>query len=152
MRTLVLFCALFIFSGAAVQAQENLWKTLSKITYEKKFDDLLGFKVDVPVFGDETKALEGEIVEVSGYIVPVEGYKSHTEFVFSAYPYNMCFFCGGAGPETVMEVTSKEPVKYSTERIKLRGKLLLNSDDINRLMYVLVDAELVKGGMDSSGK
>jgi len=135
MRTLLLFCALFVFSGTVVQAQDtNLWKTLSKITYEKKFDELLGFKVDV--------------VEVSGYIVPVEGYKSHTEFVFSAYPYNMCFFCGGAGPETVMEVTSKEPVKYSTDRVKLRGKLLLNSDDINRLMYVLIDAELVKGGMD----
>lgn len=152
MRALLIICTIFVFSGSALQAQENLWKTLSKITYEKKFDELLGFKVDVPVFGDETKSLEGEIVEVSGYIVPVEGYKSHTEFVFSAYPYNMCFFCGGAGPETVMEVTSKEPVKYSTERIKLRGKLLLNSDDINRLMYVLVDAEVVKGAMDSSGK
>ncbi|MFT5998350.1 MAG: hypothetical protein ACI81P_000803 [Neolewinella sp.] len=152
MRALLIICAFFIFSGSALQAQENLWKTLSKITYEKKFDELLGFKVDVPVFGDDTKALEGEIVEVSGYIVPVEGYKSHTEFVFSAYPYNMCFFCGGAGPETVMEVTSKEPVKYSTERVKLRGKLLLNSDDINRLMYVLVDAEVIKGAMDSSGK
>jgi len=149
MRALLLFCALFFVSGTAVQAQDtNLWKTLSKITYEKKFDELLGFKVDVPVFGEGIKALEGEIVEVSGYIVPVEGYKSHTEFVFSAYPYNMCFFCGGAGPETVMEVTSKEPVKYSTERVKLRGKLLLNSDDINRLMYVLINAELVKGGMD----
>jgi hypothetical protein len=152
MRALLIICAIFVFSCSALQAQENLWKTLSKITYEKKFDELLGFKVDVPVFGDDTKALEGEIVEVSGYIVPVEGYKSHTEFVFSAYPYNMCFFCGGAGPETVMEVTSKEPVKYSTERIKLRGKLLLNSDDINRLMYVLVDAEMIKGAMDSSGK
>ena len=152
MRALLIICALFVFSGSALQAQENLWKTLSKITYEKKFDELLGFKVDVPIFGDDTKALEGEVVEVSGYIVPVEGYKSHTEFVFSAYPYNMCFFCGGAGPETVMEVTSKEPVKYSTERVKLRGKLLLNSDDINRLMYVLVDAEVIKGAMNSSGK
>ncbi|MEM1358901.1 MAG: hypothetical protein AAGF89_11915 [Bacteroidota bacterium] len=147
MRILLLICSLFLLGGTNLQAQEgNLWKTLSKITYEKKFDELLGFKVDVPVFSEKIEALEGEVVEVSGYIVPVEGYKSHTEFVFSAYPYNMCFFCGGAGPETVMEVTSSEPVKYSTERIKLRGKLILNSDDINRLMYILVDAELIKAG------
>jgi len=92
------------------------------------------------------------MVEVSGYIVPVEGYKSHTEFVFSAYPYNMCFFCGGAGPETVMEVTSTEPVKYSTERIKLRGRLTLNSDDINRLMYVLTEATVIKGSDEGAGK
>jgi len=149
MRVTLLLFALFLFAGSTATAQDtNLWKTLSKITYEKKFDELLGFKVDVPVFGNDIKALEGEMVEVSGYIVPVEGYKSHTEFVFSAYPYNMCFFCGGAGPETVMEVTSTEPVKYSTERVKLKGKLLLNSDDINRLMYVLIDATLVKDGTD----
>lgn len=147
MRTLLLALSILFAGSTAVQAQDgNLWKTLSKITYEKKFDDLLGFKVDVPVFGEDIKALEGKTVEVSGYIVPVEGYKSHTEFVFSAYPYNMCFFCGGAGPETVMEVSSSEPVKYSTERVKLRGTLALNSDDINRLMYILTDAELVKGG------
>ncbi len=146
MRTLLLSLSLFLLAGTAVQAQDtNLWKTLSKITYEKKFDELLGFKVDVPVFSQDIQDLEGKVVEVSGYIVPVEGYKSHTEFVFSAYPYNMCFFCGGAGPETVMEVTSVEPIKYSTERVKLRGKLTLNSDDINRLMYVLTEAELVKG-------
>ena len=147
MRTLFIALALFFFGSASANAQTtNLWQTLAKITYEKKFDDLLGFKVDVPVFSAEIKALEGKTVEVSGYIVPVEGYKSHTEFVFSAYPYNMCFFCGGAGPETVMEVTAVEPVKYSTERVRLRGTLTLNSDDINRLMYILTDAELVKGG------
>lgn len=142
-----LFIGLFLVFGlglmAQAQTQTNLWKTLAKITFEKKYDELLGFKVDVPVFSDEIKALEGEMVTISGYIVPVEGYKSHEEFVFSAYPYNMCFFCGGAGPETVMEVTASEPVKYSTERIVLRGKLLLNRDNINRLMYILVDAEPV---------
>jgi hypothetical protein len=39
-------------------------------------------------------------------------------------------------------------VKYSTDRVLLRGKLALNSDDINRLMYVLTDAKLVKDGAE----
>lgn len=119
----------------------NLWATLSRVTFEKQYDELLGFKVDMPVFSQAVEDLEGQIVEVEGYIVPVEGYRGHTEFVFSAYPYNMCFFCGGAGPETVMEVTAIEPVEYTVEKITLRGKLLLNDDNINRLMYILVDAE-----------
>jgi hypothetical protein len=142
----LIFGLFLIFATTTVvkaQTETNLWKTLAKVTFEKKYDDLLGFKVDVPVFADEIKELEAKEVIISGYIVPVEGYKSHNEFVFSAYPYNMCFFCGGAGPETVMEVTSLEPVKYSTERIVLKGKLLLNKDNINRLMYILIDAELV---------
>ena len=123
----------------------NLWKTLAKITYIKEYDEFLGFKIDKPVFAESVRALEGKEVTVRGYIIPTEGYKNHEEFIFSAYPYSMCFFCGGAGPETVMEVEASEPVKYTTEQIILKGKLQLNADDINRLMYVLVDAVIVKG-------
>ncbi|WP_116126192.1 hypothetical protein [Lewinella sp. IMCC34183] len=144
MRYLFLL-SLFISSavGYAQSAPASVWQDLAKVSFEKKYDELLGFKVDVPVFGKDVRAMEGETIEISGYIVPVEGYKSHNEFVFSAFPYNMCFFCGGAGPETVMEVTASEPVKYRTERITLRGKLHLNDENINQLMYVLTDAELV---------
>ena len=57
----------------------------------------------------------------------------------------MCFFCGGAGPETVMEVEASEDVEYTAEQITLQGKLVLNADDVNRLMYLLVDATLIQG-------
>ena len=124
--------------------KENVWKTLSKITYKKEFDEFLGFKIDVPVFADAVKALNNKEIEVKGYIIPVEGYQSHTEFIFSAFPYNMCFFCGGAGPETVMEVEAIEGVEYTSEQVILKGKLQLNDADINRLMYLLVDATLVE--------
>lgn len=123
--------------------QESLWKTLAKITYKKEYDEFLGFKIDKPVFSEDIQKLEGTEVTVKGFIIPVEGYKSHTEFIFSAFPYNMCFFCGGAGPESVMEVMSKDAVKYTAESIILKGKLELNADDVNRLMYFLTDAEIV---------
>lgn len=124
--------------------KNNTWKTLGKITFKKKYDEMLGFKVDVPVFSKDVKDLAGKEITIRGYIIPVEGYKSHKEFIFSAYPYNMCFFCGGAGPETVMEVVSKEPIEYTAEAITIRGKLQTNDDDINRLLYALVDVELVE--------
>ena len=123
--------------------KNNVWKTLGKITFKKEYDEMMGFKVDVPVYSDEVKALDGQIIEIKGYIIPVEGYKSHKEFVFSAFPYNMCFFCGGAGPETVMEVTALEAVKYTAEPIVIKGKLQLNSGDINRLLYSITDVEKV---------
>jgi len=102
---------------------------------------MLGFKVDVPVFSGDIKNLEGKEVTIKGYIIPVEGYKSHKEFIFSAYPYNMCFFCGGAGPETVMEVVSKTAVAFTADPITLKGVLHLNATDINRLMYSLTEVE-----------
>lgn len=123
---------------------ENTWKTLSRITYKKQYDEMMGFKVDIPIFSDEIKALEGKEVIVKGYVIPVEGYKGHKEFVFSAFPYNMCFFCNGAGPETVMEVLAKEDIEYSPDAITIKGKLTLNDSDINHLIYGLTDVVLVE--------
>jgi len=141
MRTSLL--AIFLFLSIGNINAQSTWKTLSKITFKKQFDELMGFKVDVPVFSKEIKELEGKEIYIKGYIIPVEGYKSHKEFIFSAFPYNMCFFCGGAGPETVMEVLTIDPLEYTAESVKLKGKLQLNNEDINQLMYKLVDAELV---------
>jgi hypothetical protein len=126
-------------------AQKDLWKTLAKVTYKKEMDEFLGFKIDKPVFSQQIQDLEGTTVTIKGFIIPVEGYKSHKEFVFSAYPYNMCFFCGGAGPETVMEVEASEPIEYTAESIIIRGTLRLNGDDINNLMYQLEEAVQVEG-------
>lgn len=145
MSLLLLGAALQVTSLAAqTGTTDNLWKTLAKITYKKEYDEFLGFKIDKPVFSEEIKALNGKEVTVKGFIIPVEGYKSHKEFIFSAFPYSMCFFCGGAGPESVMEVTAIEPVVYSAESIVLKGKLKLNNDDVNKLMFALTDAKIVK--------
>jgi len=151
MKTRMILIAAFLFAINAfnLEAQSNnkVWKTLSKITFKKEYNETMGFKVDVPVFSEEIKEMEGKEIEIRGYIIPVEGYKSHKEFIFSAYPYNMCFFCGGAGPETVMEVYAYEPIKYSAEPVVIKGRLELNDEDINSLIYALhgaVQVESVK--------
>ena len=144
---LFFFISMFVHQDA-LRAQsgttENLWKTLTKITYKKEYDEFLGFKIDRPVFSEEIKALDGKEVTVKGFIIPVEGYKGHKEFIFSAFPYSMCFFCGGAGPESVMEVQAVEAINYVAESIVLKGKLHLNSEDVNKLMFSLSEARLVK--------
>lgn len=146
MKALYSVLILILFSSILIgqDKQESAWKTLAKITYKKQYDELMGFKIDVPVFSGPVKALSEKEITIKGYIIPVEGYKSHKEFIFSAFPYNMCFFCGGAGPETVMEVEAAEPVEYTAEQVVLKGTLYLNDSDINRLMYLLKDATLVK--------
>lgn len=147
-KAIFLFAIGLIFSTSVLAQTEkgftNNWKTLGKITFRKQYDELLGFKVDVPVFSKDVIDLAGKEIELKGYIIPTEGYKSHTEFVFSAFPYNMCFFCGGAGPETVLEVQAVEPIKYTAEAITIKGKLSLNDEDINKLIYGLSDVVIVK--------
>jgi len=144
LKNIFLFFAFLSVASSTFAQEDTVWKKLSKITYKQEYNELFGFKVDIPVFSDQIKNMEGQEVEVKGYIIPIEGYKSHKEFMFSAFPYNMCFFCGGAGPETVMEVSATEAIEYSAEQIRIKGKLVLNDDDINRMMYILEDVVLLK--------
>lgn len=123
---------------------QNMWTALAQVSYKKEYDELLGIKVDKPIFSKELKKMEGQEIKLRGYIIPTEGFKSHKEFVFSAYPYASCFFCGKAGPETVVEIQAKKEILYTSEPIEIKGRLYLNDTDINRLMFLLKDVEKLK--------
>ena len=144
MKKYILVIGVLCIATLVSYSQSDVWKSLSKLSYKKEYDAVMGFKIDKPVFGENIKSMEGKEIVVKGYIIPVDGYKSHKEFVFSAFPYSQCFFCGGAGPETVMEVEANEAVKFTAESITLQGKLSLNDSDINKLMFKLSNAVLVK--------
>jgi len=140
-------CSMFLFSFGLILApiqSQNMWPVLSKVTYKKEYDELLGIKVDKPLFSKEVKALEGQRIQLKGYIIPTDGFKSHTEFVFSAFPYSSCFFCGKAGPETVVEVKALKAIPYTSEPITIEGRLKLNAADINRLMYQLEQVQKIE--------
>ncbi len=144
MRLSLIFITLLISLNVQSQTNTSFWAKLSKLTYKKVYDPVLGIPIDQPIFSKEIKSLEGQIISLKGYIIPTDGYKSHKEFIFSAFPYSSCFFCGKAGPETVIEVEAGEEIKYTSEPITIEGKLKLNSSDINRLMYQLVEVKLKK--------
>lgn len=120
---------------------KNVWKSLSDVSY-KISEDQFG-ELYVPVFSDESKKLEGTEVEADGYIIPFEGMFKPEHIILSSLPLAECFFCGSGGPETVMEVMLKDPIKYTSKRVKVRGKLVLNGDDPEKLMYILKDARLI---------
>ena len=111
------------------------WKTLGDVKYEPAKDEY--GDVYLPVFNTETKAAEGQMVEVEGFIIPLEGMFKPTQLILSSLPISECFFCGSGGPETVMEISMKEQIKYTTKRVKIRGKLKLNKSNPDKLMYLL---------------
>lgn len=128
-------------SLGAIAQSKNVWKSLSEVSY-KISEDQFG-ELYVPVFSDESKNLEGTVVEADGYIIPFEGMFKPEHIILSSLPLAECFFCGSGGPETVMEVMLTDPIKYTSKRVKVRGKLVLNGNDPEKLMYILQDAKLV---------
>jgi hypothetical protein len=129
-----------MFFSQEVKAQ-GVWKSLSEVSYKISKDNF--GELYVPVFSDNIKKLEGKVVEADGYIIPFEGMFKPTHIILSSLPLAECFFCGSGGPETVMEVMLTSPIKYTSKRVKVKGKLTLNANDPEKLMYILKDAQLI---------
>ena len=141
MKLLTLYVYIYFFIAVQANAQnsyEGVWKTLGKVSFKTKKQDK--YEIDYPVFSSEVKALQGKTIVVKGYIIPLSELDGQSYFVFSALPYNLCYFCGSAGPETVMEVYSRQKIPYTSKPIKMKGKLRLNNTDSDHLMYILEDA------------
>lgn len=66
--------------------------------------------------------------------------------VLSKTPFNSCFFCGKAGPETVIIVgLEKEVPKYKIdEKIEVEGILVLNADDPFQFPFALIHSKIIK--------
>jgi hypothetical protein len=145
MSKYILFCFLF-FTALNATSQEAIpitWKMLSDVTFYEKYNKEYDFNVLYPKWGSKVKALENKVVEIEGYAIPVEELGADI-LVLSALPYSQCFFCGGAGPETVMDIKSKKKLKIKVDKkLRFRGKLKLNEADLSQLNYILENAELV---------
>lgn len=103
--------------------------------------------MQVPRFGSTLKALEGKEIVLRGFFLPAD--VTGNTFVLSHVPMQMCFFCSGAGIESVVELHSLVTHNIRFRRlstddfIEVKGKLRLNQDNLDHLIYILEDAELL---------
>lgn len=122
------------------------WKFLSKVKFNEVYVDSLQSYVPFPMFHPMIESLEGKKIQISGYVIPISETGDESILVLSANPYSSCFFCGQAGPESVMDIKVKTKIKRikQDERHTFRGQLKLNDSDLFYLNYIMEDAELVK--------
>lgn len=138
-----------LFSIVTIAFASNDYKTirwwmLQDVTFEDVFDSMTDQYYLKPIFGDKVIALNNQLVQISGYIIPVD--ISSGMYVLSAYPFSACYFCGGAGPESVMQLKFKELPKEklkTDDYITFKGKLKLNSTNYEDLNYILLNAEKI---------
>jgi hypothetical protein len=140
LKTLLLLAIVSLCSFSSL-AQTDPWKVLGRLSWQNEFDETLGIDIQLPKFGEDIKALEGKTIKIKGYIIPVDTEGDYQ--VLSAFPYANCFFCGGAGPETVMEIDLKKDSDLINKYVEVEGKLSLNADDAYRLIYNLKDVKLL---------
>ena len=145
MKRVILLLSIFIVLAKFSSAQTIItWDLLKNVDFSEVWSEEFQAYYMVPKFGKSIEALDGKIIQIRGFVIPVDIVQDY--YVLSANSYSSCFFCGQAGPESVMEIQLIK--QYDGLRmdqvITFKGKLRLNVDDIYQLNYILEDAEVLE--------
>ena len=141
MHKFLLFCLLFSVNLSHAQT-EITWKDLEDVEFEDIFYDEVDEFIAYPHFGQSVMNLSGVEVSLTGYILALDPDKGY--YILSKGPFASCFFCGGGGPETIVELELKNKNQYfmMDEIATIKGVLKLNADDIYQCVYILQNAEV----------
>ena len=112
------------------------WRTLSQVQPVKQDGKMIA------EFSKEILGLDKKDVRVQGFIIPLDIGDKQKRFLLTAVPPH-CAFCLPAGPDGVVEVIAKTPVKYGFEPIVVSGKFAVLKDDPSGVLYRLTDAESI---------
>jgi hypothetical protein len=140
MRTLLIIASLI--AGSSLAAQDRLnWSALETIEFTEVYDESMASWIQVPQWSDiQRNTWDGKVMKITGYAIvldPVENI-----YAISAYPFSSCFFCGAAGPESVMELEFLNPIDLVTDQvITVIGTLDLNTSP-EHLPITLINAKL----------
>lgn len=118
------------------------WKLLGMIKFIKKADKEYG-EVMYPQVNSLVKQKASKKIAISGFIIPID----NTTYALSKNVFASCFFCGQAGPETIMGIKFKgETPKLKTDQyVTLVGTFRINETDVEDWIYHIDNAVIVKG-------
>ena len=93
--------------------------------------------------GKSLKDIEGKVITITGYFLDLD--PDGEWFMVSKNPFATCFFCGGAGPETVIELLKYKNVKkkFKTDDIvEVTGTLRMIAENEDDVGFVLDNASV----------
>ena len=112
------------------------WKTLAEVTPVKQKDRF------VPQFSKVISALDQKEVKLQGFMMPLDTGERQKRFLLTSMPPS-CAFCMPGGPDQLVEVQAKTPIKYGFDPIIVTGKFVVLKDDPMGLYYRITDAVAV---------
>lgn len=131
-------------NNAAIHPTTDGWKIFSQVKFTSKYFPKYKEYFLFPEFDARIRFMEGKEIVLQGYYLPY-ALADESAIIISRYPFSSCFFCGGAGPESVAQVVfNSKPPKFKADQvITVRGTLWLNETDVNQLNFILLNAVIV---------
>ena len=125
------------FPNLVARADVVPWSVLTNVKTKNENNRVL------PVFTLGQMGLHQKTQRVQGFMMPLDPGEKQTHFLLSSVPLT-CSFCIPGGPESMVEVKTKTPVKYSVEPLTVEGRFLVLNDDSFGLYYRMIDATSIK--------
>jgi hypothetical protein len=125
------------FAPLAARGDVVPWSVLTDVKTKNEKNRIL------PVFNEGQLGMNGKTQRIQGFMMPLEPGEKQRHFLLSSVPLT-CSFCLPGGPESMVEVKTKTPVKYSLEAVVVEGRLQVLHDDSYGLYYRITDAVTVK--------
>lgn len=97
----------------------------------------------LPIYPATIAALDQTSQRIQGFMMPLDVGEKQKHFLLSSVPLT-CAFCVPGGPESMVEVKTKTPVKYSMEAVVVEGQFAVLKDDPYGLYYRITDAVTIK--------
>lgn len=125
-----------------IKAQQAIdWQILSHVKFVQEDQSNRDPVYGRPIFEPSVKSLSGKEVIIEGFMLPLT--VDNQLYILSRYPFTECFFCGGGGKETVIELILAEDWEFDLdEQVTVKGTLVLVDDPL-QISYKLVEAEPV---------
>ncbi|PWJ44982.1 hypothetical protein BC781_1011378 [Sediminitomix flava] len=146
MKSVILIFTLFFMSLLSFGQKVEGWSILADVRFEDVYFEEVDQYFLKPIFGKKLLKASKTEVTITGFVMPFEVEGEDKMIILSQNPYSSCFFCGGAGPETVAEIHfKKKPKRFSPDEvIQVKGILHLNDSDVDHLNYMIKEATIIE--------
>lgn len=110
------------------------WDLLGQVRTVRVKDKFL------PEFPASVRKLDRQDVKIVGFMLPLQTGERQTHFLLTVTSQT-CAFCVPAGPEGIVEVKAKTPVRVTFDPVLIAGRLEVLRDDPMGVYYRLIEGE-----------
>lgn len=138
----LLFLGYILVTSSTINAQNSeeftSWEVLAKVTWAIDHDR----GIYSPEFDQEIENLDGEEVTIKGYLFPLGFGPESSEFLFTPYPVNGCFYCVPGSTETMIYLPEAKLKNVPFTEVSMKGKFQIIRDNPYGLIYEMEDVNI----------
>lgn len=125
------------------KSHDTMWNSFAKCKVKLNEDDAHDIYEYNITYTPEVKAMEGKTITISGFMLPLESSEKFKHFILSKRTPT-CPFCPPGEPNEIVDVWTKNPVKWDEGLVKVTGKFGFTKQKELGMFFKLSDAKMEK--------